>query len=204
MGQGSTHNVWMVISIWGEDPCFCFLLSLTLWIRVYFNISIDFSKKLSGYWWKVWDQQYLGGWEGWGLHFEADPNENPALVNLNVVSLGDCWALAEVCAPLRSILANVVSSTMNKRTTMTNCVFRQIYHQGSRIRGDRGARWSCQSFLDSSIRRGSGNTVTGPWGYCRFQLDTALGLRCPQGSNERVGKDLLQSLEKNKKAIRWS
>ena len=28
--------------------------------------------------------------------FGADPNKNPDLVNLKVVSFGDCWTLVEV------------------------------------------------------------------------------------------------------------
>ena len=36
--------------------------------------------------------------------FVADLNKNPNLVNLKVVSSGDCWALAEVCTVLSASL----------------------------------------------------------------------------------------------------
>ena len=37
------------------------------------------------------------------VQFGADPNKNPDLGNVNVVSWGDCWPLAEVCTPLSDI-----------------------------------------------------------------------------------------------------
>ena len=42
------------------------------------------------------------------VRFGADPNKNPDLVDLNVVSEGDCWSLAEVCGRLIHISGRVI------------------------------------------------------------------------------------------------
>ena len=83
-------------SNFGVDRKQGILLSLSLKLRIFFTFSLIFQRIING--WKekgkIWHVQRTDYSEC--VQPDAEPNNNLDLVHLNVVSKGDCWALAEV------------------------------------------------------------------------------------------------------------